>query len=188
MEKKQINEKIFKIFTISCIFDWCTALVGCDNNQTSTLVSTQPSVAPSVDPAILEGQKTAANALKTKAQYEKEETQALADAIVAAGSEIENYVNPINYRKAQETQVLDLIDEYYAKVQATTFINNVNAIVTEFKGLIDAIPVDTGFTGALEKGSIVSFTQASTPMVADLFIKPTQRTGLVMVLLLERKN
>lgn len=115
--------------------------------------------------------KTAADALKTKAQYEEEEAQALADAIVAAGSEIENYVNPINYRKAQETQVLDLIDEYYAKVQAATSIDNVNAIVTEFKGLIDAIPVDTGFTGALEKGAIVSFTQASTPMVADLLIK-----------------
>lgn len=116
--------------------------------------------------------KTAADALKTKAQYEAEEAQALADAIVAAGSEIENYVNPINYRKAQETQVLDLIDEYYAKVQAATSIDNVNAIVTEFKGLVDAIPVDTGFTGALEKGAIVSFTKAANPTAADLFIKP----------------
>lgn len=116
--------------------------------------------------------KTAADALKTKAQYEAEEAQALADAIVAAGSEIENYVNPVNYRKAQETQVLDLIDEYYAKVQAATSIDNVNAIVTEFKGLIDAIPVDTGFTGALEKGAIVSFTKAANPTAADLFIKP----------------
>ncbi len=116
--------------------------------------------------------KTAADALKTKAQYEAEEAQALADAIVAAVSEIENYVNPINYRKAQETQVLDLIDEYYAKVQAATSIDNVNAIVTEFKGLVDAIPVDTGFTGALEKGAIVSFTKAANPTAADLFIKP----------------
>ena len=116
--------------------------------------------------------KTAADALKTKSQYEAEEAQALADAIVAAGSEIENYVNPINYRKAQETQVLDLIDEYYAKVQAATSIDNVNAIVTEFKGLVDAIPVDTGFTGALEKGAIVSFTKAANPTAADLFIKP----------------
>lgn len=116
--------------------------------------------------------KTAADALKTKAQYEAEEAQALADAIVAAGSEIENYVNPVNYRKAQETQVLDLIDEYYAKVQAATSIDNVNAIVTEFKGLIDAIPVDTGFTGALEKGAIVSFIQGPKETVSDLFIKP----------------
>lgn len=116
--------------------------------------------------------KTAADALKTKAQYEEEEAQALADAIVAAGSEIENYVNPINYRKAQETQVLDLIDEYYAKVQTATSIDNVNAIVTEFKGLIDAIPVDTGFTGALEKGAIVSFIQGPKETVSDLFIKP----------------
>lgn len=116
--------------------------------------------------------KTNADALKTKAQYEAEEAQALADAIVAAGSEIENYVNPVNYRKAQETQVLDLIDEYFAKVQAATSIDNVNAIVTEFKGLIDAIPVDTGFTGALEKGAIVSFTKAANPTAADLFIKP----------------
>lgn len=116
--------------------------------------------------------KTNADALKTNAQHEAEEAQTLADAIVAAGSEIENYVNPVNYRKAQETQVLDLIDEYYAKVQAATSIDNVNAIVTEFKGLIDAIPVDTGFTGALEKGAIVSFTKAANPTAADLFIKP----------------
>lgn len=148
-----------------------------EQTQLTTLIQTakasinNATTKDEIDNAVTEF-KTAADALKTKAQYEEEEAQALADAIVAAGSEIENYVNPINYRKAQETQVLDLIDEYYAKVQVATSIDNVNAIVTEFKGLIDAIPVDTGFTGALEKGAIVSFTQASTPTAADLFIKP----------------
>ena len=43
--------------------------------------------------------------------------------------------------------------------------------IFEFKNLIDAIPVDTGFTGNLEKGAIVSFTHSDTDIVSNLYLK-----------------
>lgn len=85
--KKSLKSLLLVAFMASA-----TALVGCNNNQTSTPASTQPSVTtpqpsvtPSVDPAILEGQKT------------------------AAITEVENYKNKDDYRDTEKTQLETLI-------------------------------------------------------------------------------
>ena len=98
--------------------------------------------------------KSNADNLKTNVDYEKEE---LALAIKNGIETVNNYANPVNYRKNNEEKVLDLIDEYVEKVKAATSSETVTNLINEFKNLIDAIPVDTGFTGNLEKGAIVSF-------------------------------
>lgn len=113
--------------------------------------------------------KSNADNLKTNVDYEKEE---LALAIKNGIETVNNYANPVNYRKNNEEKVLDLIDEYVEKVKAATSSEIVTNLINEFKNLIDAIPVDTGFTGNLEKGAIVSFKHSDTDIVSDLYLKP----------------
>ena len=113
--------------------------------------------------------KKNADNLKTNADYEKEE---LALAIKNGIETVNNYANPVNYRKNNEEKVLDLIDEYVEKVKAATSSEIVTNLINEFKNLIDAIPVDTGFTGNLEKGAIVSFKHSDIDIVSDLYLKP----------------
>ncbi len=119
--------------------------------------------------------KSNADNLKTNVDYEKEE---LALAIKNGIETVNNYVNPVNYRKNNEEKVLDLIDEYVEKVKAATSSETVTNLINEFKNLIDAIPVDTGFTGNLEKGAIVSFKHSDTDIVSDLFLKPDTNNWL----------
>lgn len=110
--------------------------------------------------------------LKTKAEYEAEEAKALATRKKEAEDEILDYKDTVIYRQAEEDQYFDLADEYTEKLKTATTIAEVDEIVAEFKGKVDLLPVDTGFTGALENGAIVSFTAADKDIVSDVRVTP----------------
>lgn len=86
--------------------------------------------------------------LKTKAVYEAEEAKALATRKKEAEDEILDYKDTVIYRQAEEDQYFDLADEYTEKLKTATTIAEVDEIVAEFKGKVDLLPVDTGFTAA----------------------------------------
>ena len=148
-----------------------------EKTQLATLVNNAKSAidaandTASVDTAV-NAFKAAADALKTAAQYEEEEAQALLEAIANAKTEIETYVDPINYRTAEANMIYDLIDEYEAKVDEADSIASVESLVAQFKAAVDLLPVDTGFTGTLDKGAKVSFIHTDTDSVSDLLIRP----------------
>lgn len=110
--------------------------------------------------------------LKTKAEYEAEEAKALVTRKKEAEDEILDYKDTVIYRQAEEDQYFDLADEYTEKLKTATTIAEVDEIVAEFKGKVDLLPVDTGFTGALENGAIVSFTAADKDIVSDVRVTP----------------
>lgn len=110
--------------------------------------------------------------LKTKAEYEAEEAKALATRKKEAEDEFLDYKDTVIYRQAEEDQYFDLADEYTEKLKTATTIAEVDEIVAEFKGKVDLLPVDTGFTGALENGAIVSFTAADKDIVSDVRVTP----------------
>ena len=110
--------------------------------------------------------------LKTKAEYEAEEAKALATRKKEAEDEILDYKDTVIYRQAEEDQYFDLADKYTEKLKTATTIAEVDEIVAEFKGKVDLLPVDTGFTGALENGAIVSFTAADKDIVSDVRVTP----------------
>ena len=116
--------------------------------------------------------KGIADAIKTKATYEAEEALALKARKDDALIEIEDYVDPVNYRIAEENQIYDYIDEYQEKVNQATTISDVNDLVAEFKGLVDLLPTDPGFTGKLDGGASVSFIGSENYDSANLFLSP----------------
>lgn len=116
--------------------------------------------------------KSIADAIKTKATYEAEEALALKARKEDALIEIEDYVDPVNYRIAEENQIYDYIDEYQEKVNQATTISGVNDLVAEFKGLVDLLPTDPGFTGKLDGGASVSFIGSENYDSANLFLSP----------------
>lgn len=116
--------------------------------------------------------KGIADAIKTKATYEAEEALALKARKEDALIEIEDYVDPVNYRIAEENQIYDYIDEYQEKVNQATTISGVNELVAEFKGLVDLLPTDPGFTGKLDGGASVSFIGSENYDSANLFLSP----------------
>lgn len=117
--------------------------------------------------------KSIADALKTKATYEAEEAAALKARKEDALIEIEDYVDPVNYRIAEENQIYDYIEKYQDKVNQATTIAAIDTLVKEFKGLVDALPTDPGFTGNLDKGASVSFTPSEGELDgANLLLLP----------------
>ena len=116
--------------------------------------------------------KASVDALKTNAQYEEEEAKALADKKKAAETEINDYKDPIIYRKAEEDSYFDLVDEYVDLVKKATSIDAIDTLIAEFKTKVDALALDTGFTGTLDNGAIVSFKASDTDIVSDLKVMP----------------
>ncbi len=120
----------------------------------------------------LNSYKENVDALKTDAKYKEEEAKALEAKKKAAETEINDYKNPIIYRKAEEDKYFDLVDEYVALVKKATSIDAIDDLIAEFKTKVDALALDTGFTGTLDNGAIVSFTASETDIVSDVKVMP----------------
>ncbi len=115
--------------------------------------------------------KAKADLIKTKAVLDAED---LAAYKVTKAAEVEDYADPVNYRAHNATLILDLIDEYVEKVEAAESIGAIDSLMTEFKTKVDTIPVDSGFTGELDKGATVSFRKSEADLVSDLLIRPQE--------------
>ncbi len=123
----------------------------------------------------LNSYKENVDALKTDTKYKEEEAKALEAKKKAAETEINDYKNPIIYRKAEEDKYFDLVDEYVALVKKAASIDAIDALIAEFKTKVDALALDTGFTGTLDNGAVVSFTASETDIVSDLKVMPDVR-------------
>ena len=105
-----------------------------DGNAAIEAATTTDAVATALSDA-----KLVIDAIKTKAEYEAEEAQLLADAKVAAKAELAEYKSADLYREAEQSQLAKAIEDGNTAIEAATTTDAVATVLADAKAVIDGL-------------------------------------------------
>ena len=100
--------------------------------------------------SIVSSAKTQLLALKTDAEYTREENEeaqrSLANKKTSAKQELANYKNKANYRKEGQAQIDSLLTQAGSRIDSATTEKVINSLVSSYKAKLDAVQTNAQLT------------------------------------------